>query len=104
MSAANVKRAPATALPWANDSDAPRKGKPRAMVFPENDASGEALVAGNVDPQDAAYIKHAANAYPRLVEALRNLREQVECMNAQQAFGRDYDEAVALLRELGEGA
>lgn len=54
------------------------------------------------DHKDAAYIVHAANNYPKLAAALRAIVEQAECLNAQAAFGRDYDEARALLRELGE--
>jgi hypothetical protein len=43
---------------------------------------------------NAAYLAHAANAYPKLVEALR----EAYSINAK----RSVDRAYALLRELGE--
>ena len=45
---------------------------------------------------NAAYIVHAANAYPQLVAALRNLLAGV-CMPT-----RAVQKAAALLKELGE--
>ena len=85
---------PATALPWEG---------PVNYGVSKFEVQGPHSRLATVDKlPDAAYIVHAANAYPKLVKALRNLKEQVECMNAQQAFGRDYEEAAALLRELGE--
>lgn len=50
-------------------------------------------------PENAAYIAHAANAYPRLVEALR---EQLQAYEGD--FGPQHISTRhrALLRELGE--
>jgi hypothetical protein len=45
---------------------------------------------------DAAYIAHSANAYPRLVEALK---EAIATTTPDSAF---LESRVALLRELGE--
>jgi hypothetical protein len=65
---------PATPLPWPN----------------EENTGGTRLIRGGLD---AIYARHAANAYPRLVEALKNTGFK---------FGALPDEARALLRELGE--
>lgn len=59
-------------------------------------ADGE-TVAQVASIQDAAYLVHAANAYPKLVEALRIAAEQM----GHGPYGM---EARALLRELGEDA
>ena len=60
------KHTPATPLPWqAVQSDVRGYGNPRGIVYSDDDTL----------PQDAAYIAHAANAYPRLVEALRAATE-----------------------------
>jgi len=63
------------------------------------DAKILAKIEPNADAAMQAWCDRA-NAYPQLIEALKNLAEQVECMNAQAAFGRDYDEAKAILGEL----
>ena len=89
-----AKHSPATSLPWDG---------PVNYGVSKFEVQGPHSRLATVDKlPDAAYIVHAANAYPKLVEALRGIVEQVECMNAQGAFGADYDTARALLRELGE--
>lgn len=50
--------------------------------------------------EDAAYIAHAANAYPRLVEALRQMVGAMHQMD--KGHHGDVLAAAALLRELGE--
>ena len=97
-----AKHKPATALPWETAVNGEEPPQWDVCAANGGDMVADLMNMPDTGEQDAAYIVHAANAYPRLVEALRNLKEQVECMNAQQAFGRDYDEARALLRELGE--
>ena len=70
-----TKHTPATPLPWHT----------------------EAMLAG----QDAAYIAHAANAYPRLVKKgqalLRSIEPALTMSMAEVEFR-------ALLREIGEEA
>lgn len=50
--------------------------------------------------QNAAYIAHAANAYPKLVAALRRIDATI---SGSQAQAVQIGNAIALLRELGEG-
>lgn len=54
----------------------------------------------------AAYLAHAANSYPKLVEALRNLALRCDGAEGVRADGSNIDTAHAagLLRELGEDA
>ena len=88
-----VKHTPATPLPWIADTHR------------INDCNGQNIARAdnqfgdNIDHvQDAAYIVHAANAYPRLVEALRL------CL-ATDGHGLSTKgelPARALLREFGE--
>ncbi len=93
-----VKHKPATPLPWTVEHGNHVIGgnQERSRV-----AVGSLSVAEyRVADQNAAYIAHAANAYPRLVEALRELAEAsgrgIEaCVNAEAR-------AESLLRELGE--
>jgi hypothetical protein len=100
----SVKHQPATPLPWSADDDeigsqvnsenvsVARLGNLDKWVHDEVPDPGE------LDPDvsvDAAYIAHAANAYPKLVAAL------------DMAFSRLSDKAAreeiaALLLELGE--
>jgi len=73
------------------------------------DATGYSiLTSGQGCRDDAAYIVHAANSYPKLVEALRSMIEAHSDITegnlhsgapARVAVKRD---ARALLRELGE--
>jgi hypothetical protein len=74
-----AKHSPATSLPWPG-------------LIPEP----------NFAPQDAVYIVHAANAYPKLVEALR-VSLRVSSLPFDHADKRANPERLrALLRELGE--
>ena len=82
---------PATPLPWTVD--------PEGEVAVSIEASNGAIVcevrgASNDPAALAAYIAHACNNYPKLVEALRGLVHG-------EASG-NYDRAIALLSELGE--
>lgn len=62
-------------------------------------AYATATMPRELAPENAAYIAHAANAYPRLVEALR---EQLQAYEGD--FGPQHISTRhrALLRELGE--
>jgi hypothetical protein len=51
--------------------------------------------------KDLAYAAHAANAYPKLIEALRKVVAQAQ-QYPDNAAGVHVDAAI-LLRELGEG-
>ena len=110
---------PATALPWtAVKSD-------RGMLV----MSGSHVLTGTGRPRsshwatDAAYIVHAANAYPRLVEALETVlahipesvlrKQEIVCKYPDGAlveagtkeypcFQAEVTKVRALLRELGE--
>ncbi len=80
---------PATPLPW----DVIKLRKFYAMFNLRTATQLGKLPSG----QDAAYIAHACNAYPRLVEALRG-------MDPSAPLGNEltWEKARALLRELGE--
>ena len=70
-------------------------------------ADGE-YVAETASIQDSEYLTHAANAYPKLVEALRRKIAEREALNAslyktiKDASDAELDADKALLRELGE--
>lgn len=79
------KHAPATPLPWVADGHHVTNADPKTRMY---------IVVKREGPQqNAAYIAHAANAYPKLVEFVRTV-----------AADRDAEDARALLRELGEDA
>ena len=80
-----AKHSPATPLPWKYRVTAVGG----AFAGPAEISKHRSAGCG----QDAAYLTHAGNAYPRLVETLREI-----------ADGRDLEmsEARALMRELGE--
>lgn len=89
---------PATALPWITNK--------RNQVC---NAAATAHIAKCAELQrgadDAAYIAHSANAYPQLVEALRNLSPAFgECVRSGLFEAKHVDAVVALLRELGEAS
>lgn len=65
---------PASPLPWSEDM----------------------FVAAPIPDQDAAYIAHACNAYPKLVEALRIIAHNGPDDDSPQTL------AAHILRELGE--
>lgn len=83
----NKKQKPSTSLPWE-----PIKLPGHYGVVNEQDLR----VCESQDSEDAAYIVHAANAYPKLVEALRN------ALRGDKFKAIAELEAADLLRELGE--
>ena len=98
---------PATPLPYKTSSGGPVYGSDGSVMAVNTAcvASRSRIVATVVNrrdsticaQQDAIYIAHCCNAYPRLVEALRAY--------VDRAHGRDIPQdvaAAALLRDLGE--
>jgi len=91
-----IKHAPATPLPWAN-----QPGDDSSHGVLSNWRGEPFEVAANAAPTDAAYIAHAANAYPRLVEALREA--SVSINSKVVGYERErMNRWISLLRELGE--
>jgi hypothetical protein len=87
---------PASPLPWTN--------KERGNTFHTYAIKdGESRnVCTLTSEENAAYIAHACNAYPKLVEALRKIKERTD-------GSRDFDAAAeaayitsTVLAELGE--
>ena len=87
-----TKHQPATPLPW---SEPVNYGN---VSFEIQSCSQQVLVGKKWTIQDVRYVSHAANAYPRLVQALQDLLPDPEASNYTKAEQR----ASALLRELGE--
>lgn len=85
---------PATPLPWAvrKEPDEPSKDGEYMQCWIEP-RIGEIYYTTLRGQQDADYIVHACNAYPKLVEALRE--------HAHRGTQRG-DHAIDLLRSLGE--
>lgn len=81
---------PATPLPWRTNQVAKALGGGAILMLPEVTLAG----------QNAAYIAHACNAYPKLVQALR------ECLGAisNRECPTTHERSSTLLRELGENA
>ena len=95
----NTNHKPATALPWeAIPYRYVLNSATRARIHAESNAP--VIDDANPSLDDAAYIAHACNAYPELVEALRR------CQAALRANGAPNCEAMkeftALLAKLGE--
>ena len=107
-----TKHRPATPLPWAITNSI-RNGDV-AIVAPGTKADdGRPVILAEVfediiqmdecnraaAKQNAAYIARAANAYPKLVEALRAFAQ-----SGERQVGQHRGAAFALLRELGESS
>lgn len=103
---------PATPLPWRAQNwncHAPTT----VLVDDASHATGKQVIAetagfGRMSESaavDAAYLTHAANAYPRLVAALKLLRARLSVPATPEGHGDDV-EALAittkLLADLGE--
>lgn len=87
---------PATPLPWRHvEFGNFARGEHGAALRQEN---GEPLKHGHngMAVADAAYIAHVANAYPRLIEALK------DCIATTDPDSPFFAGRVALLREMGE--
>jgi hypothetical protein len=123
-----MKNTPATPLPWRH-TEAPEYGHyDRAHVVSDHFNNGGvvsgqgSISAGGIcgpdgsrtlSTQNAAYIAHTANAYPKLVEALREVRLIAEAVDrpGDDAVPSAYraktladavEVANALLAEIGE--
>lgn len=97
-----TKHTPATPLPWQHRYISDTKF-PNAIVTPDN-AREVCLTEAR---KDAAYLAHAANAYPRQVGAAKELaqmaREAVATRNVDNVLLMDAILRMeSLLRELGE--
>ncbi len=93
---------PVTSLPWTLCITAHT-----AQIVPKDDSQGRFILAGNRHREgmddDVDFAIHAANAYPKLVE---RLREVIDAENSKSG-GRQMRSLMAiseLLRELGEAA
>ena len=106
-----TKHVPATALPWHVGRPTTKAVEGQKGIWAN--ARGVADVYGY--PENAAYIVHAANAYPKLVEGMKKAQQRIEqlaetanTLSIRAGLGRkihadDFtDFAVTLLRELGE--
>lgn len=100
-----VKHRPATPLPF------PQNTLPFSQVAGHQQHINDAIgyeVAKATDGHRAAYLVRAANAYPKLVEALREvLRDRLTQANLHQmppAMRQRLESARAALREIGEEA
>lgn len=100
-STGSVSHVPATALPWArktaNNGDVDLVSGVK-FVATFGAADGDLVDAIK---QDADYAEHACNAYPRLVEALKEALKWVD-ENDPGSGSRLYLRCADLLRELGE--
>jgi hypothetical protein len=83
-----VKHKPRTPLPWTFN-------KHSGYVFAQAEGQHTVVARADRSPGDTGYATHAANAYPKLVEALRACED-----GSLEGLMR----AKALLRELGEAA
>lgn len=83
-------KAPITSLPWTS------QGVSR-FIYQVND--NRPPLATVVDARDARYIAHAANAYPKLVAALQEIRKY---LSKEERTLDQHVEAMLLLRSLGE--
>lgn len=87
---------PATPFKVVRDSD---KGGFRGISIKNADNLFIANMVGQLDDSEgeqAAYIVHAANSYPKLVEALRKMGA------GSPSTVKSVNDGTALLRELGE--
>jgi hypothetical protein len=96
-----TKHQPATPLPWQSLEDGRSHVKLVHVETTSDNTAGAGLPVCSINRArigDAEYLTHAANAYPKLVEALRDTLE-----DRSQHLNRDQVDAIlSLLRELGE--
>lgn len=108
----NTPSKPATPLPWAVGKDWSTHNRPTRFWETGID-NGDVPVADTCGAsqqearQDAQYIVQAANAYPKLVEALRKVANAMvppsETHHSDEIDAAQH-EARILLRDLGEDA
>ena len=102
------KHAPATPLPW-EVSPPEYEGGVQICGVPLTSRTGPSIYSvdlgdcNGISERDGRYIAHAANAYPHLVEALRQLSASDYTGHGHVLPSRaQVDAARALLRDLGE--
>lgn len=101
-----TKQKPSTPLPWklhmkASYSTLSKKHDHLGARLKSLNGESIATVLEGHMGVDAAYIAHAANAYPRLAEALRDI--EMETRSGGQWTAAEINEvARAILRDLGE--
>jgi hypothetical protein len=93
-----TKHTPATPLPWK--AVGPKTAEQHVIMSATENVGAFLRI-------DADYAAHAANAYPKLVEALRTVAPIIERFAAEadpqnSVLDQRRDELRALLRELGE--
>lgn len=100
-----AKNAPATQLPWKIDE---ATDLPLAVIEDSETGDGIAEFGKRTkrNVANAAYIVHAANAYPQLIEALRDLADSHEALERERGSMRatHTSNARTILRSLGENA
>lgn len=102
----NTKHKPATALPFefCNDRDGfwiEHQGVQIATISHESDNAGLAYGDGE---KNGRYLVHTANAYPELVEALKELVARCDGIEGVRADGSNIQthNAHGILSKLGE--
>jgi hypothetical protein len=100
-----TKIKPATSLPW-HEYEVAGINRWRIANSEYTVASATSTGVRERDEANASYIAHAANAYPKLVEALRLIRDltytDAEGPELRNQNARNHCRASDLLRELGE--
>lgn len=94
-----AKRQPATPLLWKAGPVFQKDG--RALFFTDQSKPGKWQrrlddTTGVFKAEDAAYLEHAAHAYPKLVEALKSINERFMTGDECRELAR------IILGELGE--
>lgn len=87
-----MKHSPATPLPWA----VPGTDGGEYVVCSDGSHGKRRTVAHGYDPQNAAFIVHAANAYPRAIELLQYCASHAGIGNPLKGSIQEF------LRSLGE--
>lgn len=98
-----MKNKPVAALPWSIGPATTLEGNRLGIkgIWTEDKKTGVAEAFGY--RENAAYIVHAANAYPELIEALREARTTIWHMSPDDGpLAKQVERIDALLRELGE--
>ena len=91
---------PATALPWSIVDD---KEGPRTIILDayRNEIAHDLPYEHFFNSDNAAYIVHCANNYPRLVQALKDLRRDEALDDDDRKLVATRATVDALLRSLG---
>lgn len=102
-----VKHQPATPLPWGHVANQSPDFEPLPPVRIDYSTDDDGI---HFEPQDFAYIHHAAHAYPKSIVAARSLAvvpngiDKMSAADLRAHIREQSDRATALLRDLGEEA